>query len=70
MVFLLILILLVLAGLLVAVFTFGFHVAGTNWQRQLLQARTEAAEAGRQMHDLTRRAFVAMAEEAERQRKL
>jgi hypothetical protein len=69
MMFLLILILLVLTGLLVAVFTLGFHVAGVNWQRQLLGVRAEAAEASRAMHDLTRRAFIAMAEEADRHRK-
>lgn len=69
MIFLLIVILLLLTGLLVAVFTLGFHVAGDNWQRELLNVRMQAAEAQRQMHGLTRRAFEAMAEEADRHNK-
>jgi hypothetical protein len=38
------------------------------WQAELARVRLAAAEAERRLHDLTRAAFVAMAEEAEHRR--
>jgi hypothetical protein len=42
----------------------GFRVGGQHWQSRLDEVRTESAEASRQMHNLTREAFVAMADYA------
>jgi hypothetical protein len=60
--------LLVLAsGLLVGVvFLLGFRVGGSSMAEELAQVRTEAAEAQRRMRDLSRQAFVSIAEEMER----
>jgi membrane protein DedA with SNARE-associated domain len=49
----------------VASFLFGFRVGGRFWQTELQHARFEAARAERQLHDLTREAFVAMADHAD-----
>jgi len=51
-----------------AVFVFGFHVGGEHWQSELTRVRMEAIQAERQLHNLTRQAFVAMAEEAQSRR--
>jgi hypothetical protein len=62
---LLILLVLTLAAFAAAVFLLGFRLGGDHWQAELTRVRLEAARAERQMHDLTRQAFVAMAERAE-----
>lgn len=49
-----------------ALFLLGFRLGGDHWQSELVRVRFEAAQAERRMHDLTRQAFVAMAEEASR----
>jgi uncharacterized membrane protein len=49
-------------------FLLGFRLGGQSWITQVQRVRAEAAEAERQLYDLTRAAFVAMAEEAERRR--
>jgi Tfp pilus assembly protein PilX len=62
----LVLIILGLIALLVgAVFLLGFRLGSNHWQSELAQVRLEAAQAERQLHDLTREAFVAMAERIE-----
>ncbi|MEA3078197.1 MAG: hypothetical protein QOF60_3105 [Actinomycetota bacterium] len=65
---LLILFLLSLAALVAVVFLLGFRLGGDHWQRRLLEVRLQAAAAERSLHNLTRQAFVAMAEEVERRR--
>jgi hypothetical protein len=50
------------------VFLLGFRLGGHSWQSEALRVRAEAAAAERELHDLTRSAFVAMAEEAQRRR--
>ena len=47
----------------------GFRLAAPERDRELLRVRTQAAEAARRMHDLTREAFVAMAEHVEQRRR-
>lgn len=66
----LLLVALVVGFLLVAVLIFllGFRLGGQSGISELQRVRAEAAEAERQLHDLTRSAFVAMAEAAERRR--
>lgn len=49
-------------------FLLGFRLGGDHWLSELARVRMEAAHAERQLHDLTRQAFVAMSEEAERHR--
>lgn len=44
----------------------GFRLGGHSWIAETQRVRREAAVAERDLHDLTRQAFVAMAEEAER----
>jgi hypothetical protein len=48
------------------IFCLGFRFGGRHWKSELHDVRIEAARARRQLHDLTRQAFVAMAEEAQR----
>jgi hypothetical protein len=50
----------------VAVFLAGFRFGGRVSQGELQRTRFRAARAERQLHDLNRDAFVAMAEQAER----
>jgi hypothetical protein len=50
------------------VFLLGFRLGGQSWQSEAVRVRAEAAAAERELHDLTRSAFVAMAEEAQRRR--
>jgi hypothetical protein len=52
----------------VVVYLLGFRLGGASWLGEVSQVRAEAAQAERQLHDLTRQAFVAMAEEVERRR--
>lgn len=68
MLILLLLLFVSLALLATAIFLLGFRLGGEHWQRELLRVRSTAAQAQRQLHDLTRQAFVAMAEEAQRRR--
>ncbi len=53
-------------ALTATVFLLGFRLGGDQWQRRLLEVRLEAARAERSLHDLTRNAFVAMAEHVDR----
>lgn len=46
----------------------GFRLGGQSWISEAQRVRAEAAVAERQLHDLTREAFVAMSEAAERRR--
>jgi hypothetical protein len=66
MVTLAIVILIILLGLTAAVFLLGFRLGGEHWQSEVTKIRMEAARAERQLHDLTRQAFVAMTQHAER----
>ncbi len=59
--------LLISLGLVVALaFLLGFRLGGQSWITEAHRVRAEAATAERELHDLTRSAFVAMAEEAQR----
>lgn len=49
-------------------FLVGFRLGGDSWVSEVQRVRAEAAAAERQLHELTRSAFVAMAEEAQRGR--
>ena len=69
MIALLLLALVLLTMLVTTLFLLGFRIGGEHWREQVLQVRQEGAQASRQMHELTRQAFVAMAEEAERRRR-
>jgi hypothetical protein len=64
-------VLLLLSGLTIMVLTYllGFRVGGNSWLSETQRVKAEAAAAERQLHELTRSAFVAMAEEAERRRR-
>jgi Tfp pilus assembly protein PilX len=50
------------------VFLLGFRLGGEHWQDRLSEVRLDAARAERQLHDLTRDAFVSMSEAAQRSR--
>jgi uncharacterized membrane protein YciS (DUF1049 family) len=63
------LLVLALLALAASVFLLGFRLGGEHWLAELNRVRLEAARAERQIHDLTRQAFVAMAEEVERHRR-
>jgi hypothetical protein len=54
--------------LVAVVYLLGFRLGGDHWLSELARVRAEAAQAARRLHDLTREAFVAMAEHAERRR--
>ena len=63
--------LLILAiGLLLAVavlaYLLGFRLGGGGYASEAMRIRAEAMRAQRDLHGLTRSAFIAMAEEAER----
>ena len=64
----LLLVILLVAVVVGLTFLLGFRLGGQSWLTELQEVRAEAAAAERQLHDLTRSAFVAMAEEAERRR--
>jgi hypothetical protein len=53
-------------AVVVGIFLLGFQVGGRFWQSEVQRTRFAAARAERQMHDMTRDAFVAMTEHAER----
>jgi hypothetical protein len=52
--------------LMMVVYLLGFRLGGDHGLGELHRVRMEAAQAERQLHSLTRQAFVAMAEEAQR----
>lgn len=54
---------------LVATYLLGFRLGGHAWTSETHRIRAEAARAERELHELTRTAFVAMAEEAQRHRR-
>lgn len=53
---------------MVLVYVLGLGRGGQYWIVEAQRVRADAAAANRQLHDLTRSAFVALAEEAERRR--
>ena len=66
--------LILLAGVLftllllaVLAFLLGFRLGGDHWFDELTRVRLESAKAERQLHDLTRQAFISMAKRAEEQ---
>lgn len=63
-----VLVVLLVLMVVMAMFLLGFRLGGDHWQSELLRVRLEAARAERQLHDLTRQTFVAMAEQAEQLR--
>jgi hypothetical protein len=65
---LLIIILLALAVLVGVVFLLGFRLGGESTQSELAEVRLQAMQAERRLHDLTRSAFVSMAEAVEQRR--
>lgn len=68
MIALLLLSLVGLAVLTSVVFLLGFNLGGEQWQEELIRVRMEASQAERKLHDLTRQAFVSMAEAVEQSR--
>jgi hypothetical protein len=54
--------------LMIVTYLLGFRLGGDHWLSELARLRMEAAHAERQLHNLTREAFVAMSEEAQRRR--
>jgi hypothetical protein len=59
---------LAIVTLVAAAILLGFWLGAPERDYELLRIRLQAAEAARRMHDLTREAFVAMAEHVERRR--
>ena len=51
-----------------AIFVWGFRLGGEQGHAELAKVRLQAAQAERRLHNLTRDAFVRMAEAAERRR--
>lgn len=68
MVIVLVALLVVLTVLAAALFLFGFRLGEDHSHGELTQVRLEAAQAERQLHDLTRQAFIAMARRVEQHR--
>ena len=64
-----ILLFLAIVSLVVLVYLFGFRMGWEQPHSPISRVRLEVAEAARQMHDVTRNAFVAMAEEAQSRRR-
>ena len=54
--------------LLLSLYLLGFWLGGRHWKSRIDEVHSASAEASRLMHDLTREAFVAMAEHALRRR--
>jgi hypothetical protein len=48
------------------VYLLGFRLGGEHWLEELSSVRKEALQAERRLHELTRQAFAAMAEESQR----
>ena len=68
MIVLLVLIAVLTTMLSASIYLLGFRLGGVHAQEELLRVRLEAAAAERRLHDLTRQAFTAMAEESQRRR--
>lgn len=68
MIELLILTILTAAGLVAVIFLLGFRLGGEHWQSELTKVRLEAAQAEKQLHNLTRQAFITMAGQVEQHR--
>jgi hypothetical protein len=51
---------------IVLAYLLGFKMGGDSWASESRRVRSRAERASRDMHDLTRAAFMAMAEEAQR----
>ena len=68
--FLLLVLPLLFVALVSAVFLLGFRLGGDRDHAEVARVRVEAARAARRMHDLTREAFVSMAEHVEGRRNL
>lgn len=66
MIGLVVVLLIAIFALAVAVYLLEFRLGGGHWKGELIRVRTEAAEAERALHEVTRTAFVAMSEEAQR----
>ena len=62
--------LLLLAVALIVMLTFllGFRLGGHSWIAEVQRVRAEAAAAERELHRMTRTAFITMADEANRRR--
>ena len=56
-------------AIVIGMFVLGFEVGGRFWQSELQRSRFETARAERQLHDLTRDAFVAMADHVDPDRR-
>lgn len=68
MIGLLIITILLVLALSASVYLIGYLLGSHGWRAKLEQVRAESREAERQLHDLTRDAFVAMSEQALRYR--
>jgi uncharacterized protein (UPF0333 family) len=44
----------------------GFRIGSERWRSEVTRIKSQSADAARRMHDLTRDAFVAMTEHADR----
>jgi uncharacterized protein HemX len=69
MVAILIVVILLLALIVGAVFLLGFRLGGEHGQSELTQVRLQSMQAERRLHDLTRSAFESMAEAFDQRRK-
>jgi hypothetical protein len=65
-----VLIIAIVMGVIIAVLLFllGFKLGNERGQSRIARVHLDAARAERQLHDLTREAFVAMAEASQRRR--
>ena len=61
-----IMLMLALAVAVILAYLLGFRMAHDQSDSVLARIRFDSAEASRRMHDVTRNAFVAMAEQAQR----
>ena len=69
MIFLGLFLLLAVVTVICLTFLLGFRLGGHSAWAEAQRVRAQAARAERELHDLTRSAFVAMAEEVDRQRR-
>lgn len=58
-----------LAGLVASTFLLGFRVGGDHLREEVVRVKLDSLTAQREIHDLTRNAFVAIAEAAERRQR-
>jgi hypothetical protein len=68
MIVFLVLVVLAVFVLIGSTFVLGFRLGGDHWQSELAKVRLQAAQAERQLHNLTRQAFITMAEAVEQRR--